>query len=55
MLIEVRIMVPSERGMLIQTGYEGTFGSNLGGEHMGVSICKKSSSCMLKVCAEYFR
>lgn len=40
MLIEVKIMVVSERGLLIGKGHEGSFRGDVDGEHIGVYILK---------------
>lgn len=40
MLINVRIMVVNEEGMLSGKGHEGTFKDDVGGEHMGVYLLK---------------
>lgn len=40
MLIEVKIMVVSERGLLIGKGHKGSFRGDVGGEHIGVYILK---------------
>lgn len=54
MLIEAREIVASEREMRIGKGHEGTFRGDVGGAHVYIPI-EKSSSCSLKICANYFR
>lgn len=48
MLIEVKIMVVSERGMLIGKGHEGSFRGNVGDEHIGVYILKNHQVVLLR-------